>query len=243
MYVIANRENLVVSVTPAVRYVSAGQGGGFVAGVEPGEAEAVYSAADDAFYLLAAAPWAGGGHRVEEVDTVPDNVVPGYWYHAGGEFYTTPEREAALSAERAREAAPAAASIAFVTLAEAGQIDDTTATENAGQFAEWAYPVEYKEGQLRRDPLDGNLYRVNKGQSHTSQEGWNPSLTPALWTKTGDPAEEWPEWARPIGAHDAYDEGAKVTHNGKKWISTVAANVWEPGVYGWDEYTDEPERA
>ena len=31
--------------------------------------------------------------------------------------------------------------------------------------------------------------------------------------------------------------GAKVTHNGKRWISTIAANVYEPSVYGWDEVT------
>ena len=87
------------------------------------------------------------------------------------------------------------------------------------------------------DPLDGNLYRVNKGQGHTSQEGWNPSLTPALWSKIGDPTEEWPEWSQPVGAHDAYNAGAKVSHNGKHWTSDVASNVWEPGVYGWTEVT------
>lgn len=128
-----------------------------------------------------------------------------------------------------------AASIAFVSLAEAGQIDDVTATENADQFATWAYPVDYKAGQIRRDPLDGNLYKVNAGQDHTSQEGWNPSLTPALWKKIGDPSEEWPEWSQPLGAHDAYNTGDKVTYDGKHWLSTVDANVWKPGVYGWTQ--------
>ena len=37
---------------------------------------------------------------------------------------------------------------------------------------------------------------------------------------------------------DAYEEGAKVSHNGKKWVSIVANNVWEPGAYGWDEYVE-----
>ena len=27
--------------------------------------------------------------------------------------------------------------------------------------------------------------------------------------------------------------GATVTHNGQTWESTHAANVWEPGVFGW----------
>ena len=34
---------------------------------------------------------------------------------------------------------------------------------------------------MRTDPLDGKLYRVREGQAHTSVEGWNPSLTPAIW--------------------------------------------------------------
>lgn len=134
-------------------------------------------------------------------------------------------------------AALRATSIAFVLMAEAGQIDDVTATENAGQFAAWNYPIRYDAGQIRRDPLDGNLYRVNEGQGHTSQQGWNPSLTPALWSKIGDPAEEWPAWSQPLGAHDAYSAGDKVSHNGKRWVSDLDGNVWEPGTYGWSETT------
>jgi hypothetical protein len=40
-------------------------------------------------------------------------------------------------------------------------------------------------------------------------------------------------WVQPTGASDAYALGARVTHNGQTWESTVAANVWEPGVFGW----------
>lgn len=51
----------------------------------------------------------------------------------------------------------------------------------------------------------------------------------------GPSTEEYPAWVQPTGAHDAYAQGAKVSHNGKKWTSDVANNVWEPGVYGWTE--------
>lgn len=51
--------------------------------------------------------------------------------------------------------------------------------------------------------------------------------------------EEYPAWVQPTGAHDAYAQGAKVSHNGKKWTSDVANNVWEPGVYGWTEVIEE----
>lgn len=70
---------------------------------------------------------------------------------------------------------------------------------------------------------------------HTSQADWTPDTAASLWTPVSDPAEEWPEWSQPVGAHDAYSKDAKVSHNGKHWTSTVDSNVWEPGVYGWTE--------
>lgn len=50
--------------------------------------------------------------------------------------------------------------------------------------------------------------------------------------------EDGDEWAQPRGAHDAYAEGAVVTHGGKTWVSLIDANVWEPGVSGWREQTE-----
>ena len=47
------------------------------------------------------------------------------------------------------------------------------------------------------------------------------------------------EWVQPTGAHDAYRQGATVTHNGKVWDSLTPANVWEPGVSGWREKVEE----
>lgn len=70
-------------------------------------------------------------------------------------------------------------------------------------------------------------------QAHTSLPNWTPDITPALWVEVS--IEEWPEWKQPTGAHDVYNNGAKVTHNEKHWISTMDANIWEPGVYGWEE--------
>ena len=75
-------------------------------------------------------------------------------------------------------------------------------------------------------------------QAHTSQDDWTPDAAASLWSKVGNPAEEYPAWSQPIGSHDAYGEGDKVTHNEKKWVSTCNANVWEPGVYGWEEVSE-----
>ena len=124
--------------------------------------------------------------------------------------------------------------IVFVALAEAGSIDPKTACEHADLFAEWAYPIAYTVGQIRR--YKGTLYKCV--QAHTSQEDWAPDTASSLWSLTADPAEEWPSWSAPVGAHDTYSKGAKVSHNEKHWISTVDSNVWEPGVYGWEEAAD-----
>ena len=133
--------------------------------------------------------------------------------------------------------AAATGGIMFVTMAESGQIDDATAAEHADLFSPWAYPVSYKVGQIRR--YGGKLYRCVK--DHTSQEDWTPEAAASLWTITADPAEEWPSWSQPIGAHDAYGAGAKVSHQEKHWISDTDGNVWEPGVYGWTEAVAEEE--
>ena len=36
-----------------------------------------------------------------------------------------------------------------------------------------------------------------------------------------------------LGNADLYQVGAKVTHNGDRWVSNTGNNHWEPGVYGW----------
>ena len=99
-------------------------------------------------------------------------------------------------------------------------------------YDEWsADSVEYVLNDIRQ--YNGLLYRCV--QAHTSQATWTPEDAASLWTRIADPAQEWPEWIQPTGAHNAYALGAKVSHAGKHWVSNVANNVWEPGVYGWTE--------
>ena len=105
-------------------------------------------------------------------------------------------------------------------------------------YDEWsAESVAYVLDDIRQ--YNGLLYRCV--QAHTSQATWTPEDAASLWTRIADPAQEWPEWIQPTGAHNAYAQGAKVSHNGKHWISDVDANTWEPGVYGWTEHIEEGE--
>lgn len=110
--------------------------------------------------------------------------------------------------------------------------------------ADGIYPYVYNmgiyEGMLVRDD-DGVLYRSITGtQERPTELLYHPKYVPTLLEKVEEggeeaPPEEYPEWVQPTGAHDAYAQGAKVSHNGKKWTSNVENNVWEPGVYGWTE--------
>lgn len=115
-----------------------------------------------------------------------------------------------------------------ITLATS-YLDDEQAESVTDLFPLWQTDTTYAIGDRRK--YDGLLYRCV--QAHTSQADWNPPAVPALWVRTS--IEEWPEWIQPTGAHDAYEKGAKVSHNGKHWINDIDANVYEPGVYGWIE--------
>lgn len=116
---------------------------------------------------------------------------------------------------------------ALISLRDAAT--DESALESVDIYPAWKADTEYTIGY--RVAFDGNLYKCV--QAHTSQADWTPDATPALWTRVS--VEEWPEWVQPTGAQDAYNTGDKVSHLEKHWISTMDANVFEPGVYGWQE--------
>jgi hypothetical protein len=63
---------------------------------------------------------------------------------------------------------------------------------------------------------------------------WEPGTQSAGWADLSPPPSGPQPWVQPTGAADAYGLGDQVTHTGSLWQSSVAANVWEPGVYGWD---------
>lgn len=61
--------------------------------------------------------------------------------------------------------------------AAATSLPDSEAATAVELFPAWAYPVSYVVGNRVSD--GGKLYKCQ--QAHTSQEGWKPSATPALW--------------------------------------------------------------
>ncbi len=114
-----------------------------------------------------------------------------------------------------------------------------SATDEQALTAIAAYPI-WKDGVAyeagARVLYNSILYKVL--QPHTSQADWTPVAAPSLFAKVLIPdANVVPEWEQPDSTNP-YMTGDKVTHNGKTWISTVDNNVWEPGVYGWEEIAE-----
>ena len=111
-------------------------------------------------------------------------------------------------------------------------LDDADALDAVELFDRWHPGMELVKD--KRVSYEEKLYRVV--QAHTSQEGWEPDKTPALFTEVANPGEI-PVWKQPTGAQDAYMKGDKVHYPRESdpvYVSTVDNNVWQPGVYGWD---------
>lgn len=111
-------------------------------------------------------------------------------------------------------------------------LPDEDALTAVALFPRWREGVTYSVNDRIR--YADKLYRVV--QAHTSQADWTPDATPALYTEVALPGEI-PVWKQPTGSQDAYNKGDKVHYpdaDGPVYVSTVDANVWVPGVYGWE---------
>ena len=60
-------------------------------------------------------------------------------------------------------------------------------------------------------------------------------------TEDTEVIEEYPEYVQPLGSHDAYNKGDKVTYNGVKYECLIDNCVWTPVDYpqGWKEIVEE----
>ena len=111
-------------------------------------------------------------------------------------------------------------------------LSDEDALEAINLFPNWHDDVEqYIKDQ--RVNYDGILYKCL--QTHIPQANWNPKDAPSLWAKVLIPDENTiPEWEQPDSTNP-YMKDDKVKHLNKTWISIIDYNVYEPGIYGWNE--------
>ena len=111
-----------------------------------------------------------------------------------------------------------------------GSVEDKDALEAVSLFPKWKETESYKVGD--RVKYNDVLYRCL--QAHSAQAAWQPAAATSLWAKVLVIEDVILEWEQPDSTNP-YQTGDKVLHNGKTWVSTVDNNVWEPGVYGWEE--------
>nr|DAK69412.1 MAG TPA: ChiA1-BD-binding domain protein [Caudoviricetes sp.] len=121
---------------------------------------------------------------------------------------------------------------ALVTLRNSAA--DEQALKASALYPKWKVGTDYQKDE--RVLYNNILYKVLT--DHTSQADWTPDAAPSLFAKVLIPDKNViPEWEQPDSTNP-YSKGNKVTHNGKTWRSTIDGNVWEPGVYGWEEITE-----
>lgn len=121
---------------------------------------------------------------------------------------------------------------ALVTLRNSAA--DEQALKASALYPKWKVGTDYQKDE--RVLYNDILYKVLT--DHTSQADWTPDAAPSLFAKVLIPDKNViPEWEQPDSTNP-YSKGNKVTHNGKTWRSTIDGNVWEPGVYGWEEITE-----
>lgn len=121
-------------------------------------------------------------------------------------------------------------------------LDDEQALVCVRLYRPWGVGRAYAIGDFLTYGTNGvgdpQLYKVV--QAHTSQADWLPPSSPSLYDAIGLDEEGYPVWAKPTGAHDAYNKGDIVNYNGMLYQSLIDGNVYSPDEYpaGWTEYTE-----
>ena len=64
----------------------------------------------------------------------------------------------------------------------AGLLTDQQAAKAPRLYRKWEAGITVEAGERIYDADAGRLYRVNDNMGHTTQEGWEPHNTPAMYT-------------------------------------------------------------
>lgn len=113
----------------------------------------------------------------------------------------------------------------------AAQLPEAQAREVATIYPPYQVGKTYSIGDYITSGTDSNgdpmLYKVV--QAHTSSAEWAPASTPSLYALISLDEDGYPVWSQPSGAHDAYNTGDIVSHDGRLWRSKIDGNTTEPG--------------
>ena len=113
----------------------------------------------------------------------------------------------------------------------AASLTDEEAMEVATVYDAWEVDKQYKLDDLllygKNAVGDPQLYRVIS--AHKSQADWAPDVAVSLYKAIGLDDKGHAVWAQPTGAHDAYNVGDVVNHNGDLYESLIPGNCTVPG--------------
>ena len=135
----------------------------------------------------------------------------------------------------------------FQTIINVGGYDLSDLTERIktlyalGELSEDEMKQLLEQAQTNAKPADSYAPLADRVKAieewETTIEERLSKLETGSSTGTGEPADEWPEYKQPTGAHDAYHVGDKITYNGKHYTCLMDGCVWTPDVYpqGWRE--------
>ena len=101
------------------------------------------------------------------------------------------------------------------------------AASGKGQGEAWVQPTG------AHDSYPSGAKVTYQGKTYISSLPFNPYPPSTGGWRPYTTGSEIPQWVQPLGAVDAYKLGDKVMYNGARYVSTIDANVWAPGVYGW----------
>lgn len=124
--------------------------------------------------------------------------------------------------------------------------DESKMMEFADLYPSWeeilATKASYPAGTIFKygNTADGEAQLWSFISEYTPQSIYSPDVDISHFKKIGfTEGTSYMLWTQPFGSTDCYQIGDIVSHKGQLWICTVANCVWEPSVFGWDEYTEE----
>ena len=103
-------------------------------------------------------------------------------------------------------------------------------------FQPWAVGENITEKMVKKGTLRGYNDKIYKCTlAHVTQADWTPDITPNLWVVKTAPGII-PEWTQPE-SNNPFNNGDKVTYNGRLYESSINNNVWSPVAYpaGWTD--------
>ena len=141
--------------------------------------------------------------------------------------------ELLLNLQAEAEEAQSIGQIVFATLAENETLPEEKIIEHPEVFEDWKAEENYKAKQIVKEGDD--LFRCL--QDHTSQNGWNPKNTAALWVQIAK-VGEYREIKDNMLATEAFalNEIGWFRSKDNLFKSLIANNVYTPETYptGWE---------